>query len=322
MRPTAELRRSARRAWSSAIPASQQQGFHWSPATPAGSFVPSRPVLGEEVRPLAVDAAGNAVGLVAPAGHTGALQAFRSSAGEMTRLPPLVDGLAAMAFDLNEGGTIVGLASPRAETATAVYWQDGEIHRLDEVDELGGNVAGATAVNEGGTIVGYANTADIEFLQAFRWTGPGSFEVLPPLVEMGLGDAADVNEAGVTVGRADVPDESGWPENRAVYWDEQGDIHELPRLYETPEVQALAINDRGVIVGYEQTPEFVTTEARLWVDGEVHDLQGLMPDVPEEYRLAVGADVNDRDEVLAHAFVEDGGPIRLVTLLLRPDLSR
>jgi len=106
-----------------------------------------------------------------------------------------------------------------------------------------------------------------------------------------------------------------------VYWDEQGDIHELPRLYETPEVQALAINDRGVIVGFEATPELVKTEARLWVDGEVHDLQDLMPDLPEEYRLSNAVDVNDRDEVLAHAFVEDGGPIQ-VTLLVLPDLDR
>jgi uncharacterized membrane protein len=134
----------------------------------------------------------------------------------------------------------------------------------------------------------------------------------------------DVNAAGVMVGRVDALDDAGNASagTRAVYWDEGGNVHELPRVQDTTEADAFAINDRGVIVGHELTPEPVTTEARLWLDGEVHELQDLVPGLPEEYRLSTAVDVNDRDEVLAHAYVEDGGPVRVVTLVLRPELDR
>jgi uncharacterized membrane protein len=304
----------------------EYRGFIWSPSMPDGLFVtPYMDDETKEVSTAAVDSDGEVVGALSPRDLVGVIHAFRTSAGRMTLLPPLVEDLSAVAIGMNDRGTIVGQSMPSSDRVAAVYWQDGEIHRIQEVDDLGGSYAGATAVNEDDTIVGFSNTSDVEGIQAFRWTISGSFELLPALLDECVGEPRDVNEAGVMVGRAAVhDDENGTPcwNNRPVYWDEEGNIHELPRIYDTGEVSALAINDRGVIVGYEMTPEFVSTEARVWIDCEVHDLRDLAPDLPEEYRLSSAVDINDSGEVLAQAFVEDGGPIRIVTLVLRLDLDR
>ena len=202
-------------------------------------------------------------------------------------------------------------------STAAVYWQDGQVQRIEAVDDLGGTVAGAVAVSQNGTIVGYSNTSELQAIQPFRWRPPDPVELLPTLVEGHVGAPQDVNDAGVTVGRdgAPLPDAI----NAAVYWDEDGAIHRLPGLHDTPDINPLAINNRGVIVGEEMTPDFIASEARLWLDGEVHDVQDMVA-LPPEYRLTSAVDINDSDEVLAIAAVDDDGPIRRVTLLLRLDL--
>jgi len=296
------------------------KGFVWSPTTAAGSLVlPSLPVEAEAVHPAGIDSSGDIIGTFwAPGAYVG--EPFILSAGELTRLPRLVEDGSSFVQGTNDAGIIVGesatLDDPFSPKA-AVYWQDGEIHRIEAVDDLGGRAASAVAVSENGTIVGHSNTSDLQAIQPFRWRRPDAVEMLPTLEEGHVGAPHDVNEAGVTVGRDGGP----LPEaiNEAVYWDEAGNIHLLPGLYDTPEINALGINNRGVIVGSEMTPEFVTTEARLWLDGEVNDLQDLVP-LPPEYRLMSAVDINDDDDIIAIAAVEDGGPVRFVTLLLRPDL--
>jgi uncharacterized membrane protein len=296
------------------------QGFVWTAANPAGSLVlPSLPVPAHAVTSAGINAAGDIVGWFLAAGAT-AGEAFLLSAGELTRLPGIEEGFPASALGINDGGTIVGegQTGPGQESPTAaVYWQDGQIHRIEGVDELGGTAASAVAVSQNDTIVGASNTSDLVAIQPFRWRRPDPVELLPTLDEGHVGAPQDVNEAGVTVGRdgGPLPDAI----NEAVYWDEDGNIHQLPGLYGTPDINALAINNRGVIVGYEMTPEFIATEARVWLDGEVHDLEDLIS-LPPEYRLTRAVDINDDDEVVAIAAVEDGGPIRRVTFLLRPDL--
>jgi uncharacterized membrane protein len=297
------------------------RGFSWSPRQPDGSYVQTDPRVTDVVEPTGINRAGDVVGVFWPAVDTRFPFPFAISAGQVTLLPALVDGLSAAALDINDSGTIVGQGRVSQQVVAAVYWQDGEIHRIEGVDALGGGLAGAVAVNEGGTIVGFSNTADIKKIQAFRWDGSGPIEVMPSLFEGWVGEAIDVNDAGVAVGRSG--DDF---ENRAVYWDEDGAIHELPHLYDTDEFIAFAINNDGVIVGYEFAPSdeagAVYGEARVWIEGEVYDLEDLVPDLPEEYQLRKAVDINDEGQVLAHSAVEDGGPIRNVTLLLRPDLDR
>jgi hypothetical protein len=296
------------------------QGFMWSSAVPAGSLVRrSFPVPADVVSPTGVDSAGDIVGGFLPAASF-VSEAFILSGGELTRLPQLEEEFPAFAHGTNGDGTVVGssqTASGANSPSVAVYWQDGQIHRIGGVDDLGGNAGGATAVSGSDIIVGYSNTAEVPAIQPFRWRRPDAFEILPTFAEGDVGTPQDVNEAGVTVGRAGGPLPGLL--NAAVYWDVDGSIHQLPGLDDTPEMNALAINNRGVIVGYEMSPELISSGARLWIDGEVHDLQDLVP-LPEEYRLTSAVDINDNDEVVAIASVEDGGPVRHVTFLLRPDL--
>jgi hypothetical protein len=296
----------------------EQMGFSWSAQDPHGRFVePPDRFLVDGIRLTAINRAGDVVGMFSPAEYAAAERTFVISSGQMILLPPLVDDSPAAAVDINDHGTIVGQASVSRFVEAAVYWQDGEIHRLDGLDVLGGNYAVAVAVNERGMIVGFSNTTDVAAgMQAFRWDGSGPIEFLPALSEGGSGEPSDVNQAGVVVGG------SG---SRAVYWDEQGEIHALPDLYDTDSVQALAINDHGVIVGYEVEPPNAAGvsygEARVWIDGDVYDLEDLLVELPEEYQLRSAVDINDEGQVLAHASIEDGGPIRTVTLLLAPNLD-
>jgi hypothetical protein len=294
------------------------EGFVWSSDAPAGSPLRfSFPVAARLVSPFDINSAGDIVGLFSPTenpfrvGHP-----FLLTGGTLTVLPRVEETFGGAAVDINDEGTVVGWS----ETSTgpvAVYWQQGEVHRIEGIDEMGGDYAVATAINENGTIVGVTNTIDLVPIQAFRWPRGGALELLPALFEGDVGDPHDVNDAGVMVGRAGTPE----AESLAVYWDEDGDIHELPRLHDTPHVEAVAISNDGVIVGHEMSPEFITTEARLWLDGEVYDLEDLVPALPEEYELIRAEDINDDGEVVAHASVADGGPIRHVTLLLKPDLD-
>ena len=294
------------------------QGFMWSSAVPAGTLVrPSFPVPADYVTPMAIDGAGAIVGGFLPAGSF-VSEAFVLSGGELTRLPQLEEELGAFALGTNDEGTVVGssqtVRGPDSPTV-AVYWQDGQIHRIEGVDDLGGTAGDATAVSGNGIIVGDSNTAQASGIQPFRWTPPDTFEMLPTLGEGDVGTPQDVNDAGVAVGR------DGGSIDAAVYWDTDGSIHQLPVLSDSPEsyAVAVAINDRGVIVGSELASETSGSEARVWIDGEVHDLQDLV-DLPEEYRLTSAVDINDSDEVVAIASVDDDGPVRRVTFLLRPDL--
>ena len=294
------------------------QGFIWSSAEPEGSLLrPSFPVEADGVQPVGINRAGDVVGFFSPAENPFLVAyPFVLSTGGLTVLPRLEEEHLGVALAISDDGTIVGW-SDTSSGPVAVYWEDGDLHRIAAVDEIGGSYAIATAISPGGAIAGVSNTPDIQFIQAFRWLRPGPVELLPTLFEGDVGHPHDINDGGVMVGRAGAPDRT----NRPVYWDEDGDVHELPRLHDTPEAAALAVNDRGVMVGYEMTPEFVATEARLWLDGEVHHLADLVPGLPAGYELIRATDINDDGLVVAHASVEDGGPVRHVTLLIRPDLD-
>ena len=265
-----------------------------------------------EVHPLGINDAGDVVGFFSPAEPPSIVGGFRRSAGEFTELPEFGKQLHNVATAIDDRGTIVGRAFGGGDVV-AVIWEDGGVRQITE-GVLDGHDEGATAVSRNGIVVGFTDT-DTFLPRAFRWVRPDEIELLPT-----IGGAEtlprDVNDAGVMVGFAHDDELS-----QALTWDQDGNVRCLLGFHDASGTSAHAVNNRGVIVGAEWTTEYSESrEARLWLDGEVHRLQDLTPAVPEEYRLNDATDINDNDEVVATARLNDGGPLVTVTFLLKLDL--
>ena len=103
--------------------------------------------------------------------------------------------------------------------------------------------------------------------------------------------ARAINDAGVIVGRSQGPSLLMEP----VRWDDDG-IEALPMLGDGGD--AVDHNERGEIVGYAATPEshyLNQGHAVLWADGEIHDLNALVTNLPDDVQLEA-----------AYAISEDG----------------
>jgi uncharacterized membrane protein len=287
------------------------EAFVWSASSGAVYFQPEDAA---ESWAGAITSTGQVVGAYTPEGVFGQ-RAFTYSNGTFTPLPSFVAGLSAGAIDINESGMMVGWAE-RAPGGTfggpqtAVYWINGQVH---EIGNLGGSSGTAVAINNSNVAAGYSNTPGPPALKPFRWTQAGGIEVLPQLVNGVPAVPADINDAGIIVGRAGV----SLFANEAVYWDTDDSIHPLPRLHNTSDIGVLAINNDGVMVGQEMAPD-AFPEARLWWDGAAYNLQDLATGIPEGYRLLEATGINDNGDIIATALTVVGKNIQHFTVMLIP----
>jgi probable HAF family extracellular repeat protein/T5SS/PEP-CTERM-associated repeat protein len=211
------------------------------------------------------DAAGPAHAAQATAGNG----AFLWQNGVMQPLASL-GGTNRTARAVNDSGQVVGVADNRdvtdpenpREWARAVRWASGVL----DLGTLGGNKSAAHDINNVGQIVGTASIAG-DRMHAFLWQN-GTMQDLGTLVG-DYSEALAINNAGQVVGISSAA--SGW---HAFLWD--GAMHSLGTLGGL-ESRATDINEHGQVVGESIIGDQRRYHAFLWENGQMKDLNELVP---------------------------------------------
>jgi len=151
---------------------------------------------------------------------------------------------------------------------------------MTDLGSLQGTITGSTEpydLNEQGTAVGSSAAPDF-FNHAFVWQDGVMTDLHVSSGVIGRNShAASINEFGVIVGDADPTADFLDYQNAALWQD--GVVTYLPDLGDVGgviESYARDVNDHGTIVGTSVTPNF-EVHAVMWVDGQVTDLNTLIP---------------------------------------------
>ncbi|WP_049649403.1 hypothetical protein [Kitasatospora sp. MY 5-36] len=110
--------------------------------------------------------------------------------------------------------TVVGAAFDAARSLHAAYWNPDGTRTL--LDGPAGQQSTARTINSAGTAVGTATGSDWDHGTALLWKRDGTAVTLPPSSLSPYASASLVNESGVIVGHATLPDAQSLP--RAMVW--------------------------------------------------------------------------------------------------------
>ena len=220
------------------------RGFVWNGVTLAdlGSIAPGDPVF-----PQGVNASGTIAGYTTTGGNT---FAFRLSGGTMTALGTLPGApmpASSSAYDINDAGQIVGVASWNLGGTRAFRTDAGGM--LVSLGTLGANDSFAYAISAGGDVVGDSVTG-ANATHAFLFTDAGGMKDLGVLTGGTESHAYGINDMGDIVGSAS--DSVG--NMRAILWRSGSgmrDINDLiPPNSGAVVTDARDINGSGDIVGF------------------------------------------------------------------------
>jgi probable HAF family extracellular repeat protein len=221
----------------------------------------------------------------------GQAQAFVYAHGVAAPLPGLDS-----TGGISNAGAVAGSKTISGSVHAAVY-QHGTV---TDIGSLGGVFAAGRDVNEQGVVAGTvflpgdANRAFVyekgEVTQLGTLGGSNSAAIA-------------INASGAIVGYADTPSAT----HAFLYRD--GVMSDLGLLPGTTSSGAFGINDRGDVVG-NSGPFFypsgrVTSAATLWRNGEIFDLNGLIPS-GSGVTLASGGGINNRGDIVATGFAPSG----------------
>ena len=230
----------------------------------------------------------------------GSYKAFRYDQGVWTLLPGL-GASTSNAMAVNDSGIIVGYDSSGWGHSTAVYWTpDKQVHPLlpdASSSEL-------YAINNRNVAVGYVAFGVNGQHQAcsLELGGSKQLTLLPAPFAVNEGAwAQSINDRGVIVGIA-----SKGGAYQPVMW-KAGQAFALPVLPNEGSGGARAndINHKGVIVGNSNWGKAV-----VWIGGQIHDLNELVPSSP--FFLTNAVAINDEGVIACHA---DNG-VRTAVLLI------
>ena len=250
--------------------------------------------------------------------------------GEMNPLPTL-GGSNGFAAGINKFGQIVGWAENTVHDPTcnplstqklqflAVVW-DSDQNLIQTLPPLqGDSVSSATEINDKGQIVGISGACDravgrLSAAHAVIWED-GSPTDLGNIGGNAWNTPMAINESGEVVGFANVA--QGTPFNaHAFRWTKNDGIEDIGTLpiSEHRISQALGINKKGQIVGISCAPGFVDCRAFLYENGEMTDLNTMVPGYTGF--LVFANDINDSGEITGGAIDADTG--EAVTFLATP----
>lgn len=235
----------------------------------------------------------NGAGVVVGESDNSFSQAFRWENGVMTSVGSLVPAGTGVARAINDSGVVVGVSGNRAFRAT-----DEGISDLGSLDGLTNTTARAVAINQHGDAVGNSRN-DANVTRATLWRANGSILNLGYLAPGQLSWAFDVNGSRQVVGSAIVSGST----YHAFFWEDGvlRDLGTLPSLPAAVHSEALGINADGWAVGYVGSiygnVTFGTAAAVLWIDGQIYDLNDLLPE-DSGWQLLSAQDINSHGDIV------------------------
>jgi len=212
--------------------------------------------------------------IVGWAGTNLVADAFVWDSGTMTAIfPPEADN--SWAYGINDAGEVVG-GGPQG----AFLWDDGVISNL-------GVPGRATSINNSGQIAGIRRLQPTS--NGFIWQD-GNLTLLGALGGISSW-AYDINDSGVVVGAAQIPD-GEWH----AYILEDEVMTDLG-TYSGRKSYAEAVNNEGLVAGYSDG------RAVMWEDGTLHDLNDLIPS-DSNWFLMHAFDINDAGQIVGYGYVD------------------
>ena len=209
------------------------------------------------------------------------------------------------AFDINNGGTIVGWAIGRS-VGWGTYW---DIGGMFDLGSLGGSRGQAHGINDSGQIVGWSETATV-LVDAFIWTQDGGISSAGLTLTCDSNDtdseAYDISDNDMRVGRSGIIDRGTGPFDANSYTFSQcrpvakwtvstgfgySEVTAALGTLGGNKGCAYAANNAREVVGYSTTTGD-EEHAFLWTerDGMI-DLNGSFP-TAGSWTMAVGRDIN------------------------------
>lgn len=231
-------------------------------------------------------------------------RAFLWQEGEMQDLGTLPGGTDSEAVLINENGEVVGWsynsssAAPPCQpgftlTAGSFVWDKDR--GLRDIGGLGGSCTIATGLNNRGQVIGSSNLSGDASAHAFLWDHD-TFQDLGDSLGGNFEGAFAVNEKGEVAGFATLPGDALF---HATLWTGAGNMLDLGVVGGDPSSYAASINSQNQIVGSSgdfSTDPPISSRVFLWENGEMVDLNALVPDTSALHMEFVQT-INDRGEI-------------------------
>jgi len=258
-----------------------------------------------------------------PASHTGhTCVGFTWQWGVgMTALPTL-GGNNGFAASVNNRGQVAGWAensihdptcvAPQVLQFEPVIWGPGP-GQIQQLPTYSGDPDGsATGINDKDQVIGISGicqnaVGNQSAIHALLWQN-GTVTNLGNLGGYAWNTPMALNNHGQIVGFSDLPgDQHGAnPNFHAFLWTQSHGIQDLGTLPGDAISEALGINDQGQIVGVSFGAGFTNPRAFLWQNGEMTDLNSLIPSGSPLY-LQVAQEINDLGEIVGQASNQSAG---------------
>ena len=236
---------------------------------------------------------------------------------------PLLGGNNGFATEVNNAGVAVGWAetavrdpsciAPQVLQFLAVEWGPATGQKQVLAPWPGDSTSAATAINDSGQVVGISGDCGdavgaFSARHALLWLN-GHPVKLPTLGGQGWNTPMAINSEGTAAGFSDTPgdvvDGVLTANFQAALWPASGGIVNLHTLPGDALAEATGINDRGQIAGTSFAASGAS-RAFLWQNGQIYDLNTLVPAGSALYMLSTG-DINDHGDITGQACVVASG---------------
>lgn len=260
----------------------------------------------------AIDSAGRVAGTSFLPGEKDA-RAFRWETGTMTDLGTIEPWPSSTGEGINDLGEVVGKASalgcvPSLWLPAAHYGYPAGVHELPM--PAGWSEGEALDINDHGQVVGYLAWAACDGLIArhpYLWLPEPAFglpagphDLFPDApTEDFYSHVLAINDVGEMVGWRAVGFVTGPRE--PLIW-RRGVAEPLPLPPGIDTATATGLDDRGRVVGYTGIID-IFGRALLWQDGEVHDLNDLIPP-GSGWELKVANAINESDQIVGTGLLD------------------
>lgn len=246
--------------------------------------------------------------------------------GEMVDLGIPVGAEAASANAINNAGQTVGTVY-YSERPDQGFLYDGTFHLLGMLP--GGYSSQAYAINDSGQVVGASYFSVEAIHHAFLWNdadrdGRSDAGEMHDIGHLGgeVAYAGGINDLGQVVGASAItrfiPNHAFlWTDNDGDWSADAGEMRDLGTLGGEWSV-ARAINNSGQVIGESTLVVGETLDhAFLWEDGEMHDLNDLIP-ADSGWELTECYDINEQGQIAGSGWIGGEKHAYLLTAVPEP----